>query len=66
MGGVLCVVLPQAYIYGKVGLPLLGKVIIPDHLNTPIKQYRKFGIFSWGVFSSVFVSVLGYILWLKI
>lgn len=66
IGCIVCVGLPQAYIHGKVGIPLLGKVIIPDHLNTSIKQYKKFGVFVWGAFSPVIVSVLGYILWLKI
>jgi hypothetical protein len=65
IGVFVCVGLPQAYIEGRVRLPSLERVIVPDNFNTRIKQFRRFSILFSGFFSPVIVSVFIYILWVK-
>jgi hypothetical protein len=59
-------VLTQAYIFGKVSLPVFGKIEFPAHLNTYAEQKKIGAIYIWGAFLPVLLIVIGHIVWLKI
>ena len=58
--------LPQLYIEGRINLPRCEKVVIPIHLNTNVKRFGRFSIFSLGMFTPLLLGVTAYIVLQKI